>query len=155
MPREGSGEPLPTTMTLWAGRSLVSETRTLSLSPVLLPGRAAHLNDPYVEVPVTLNVREAPPGVHPRSGGSERGNTSRSPQARVAAPRHPGPLGSKQELSPPTALQSPFIMARASHEEGCVNTSSGKRGQVLQMSAQRLCTQGPSLWSVFALLKKG
>lgn len=59
----------------WEKPSL-RDPNTLS---VLLFGRAAHLNDPYVEVPVTLNVREAPPGVHPRSGGSERGNTSRSP----------------------------------------------------------------------------
>lgn len=103
VPREDSGEPLPATMTLWAGRSLVSETRTRSLSPVLLSGRAAHLNDPYVEVPVTLNVREAPPGVHPRSGGSERGNrvapTPRSSGLQAGAlpahsspkPRHHGP----------------------------------------------------------------
>lgn len=101
---------------------------------------------------MTLSVREAPPGVHPRSGGSERGNRSWSPQARVA---HPLPLGSKQELSPPTALQSPFIMACAPYDEGCINTSARKPGQVLQMSAQRLCKQGPSLWSVFVLLKKG
>ena len=73
----------------------------------------------------------------------------------TGSPPPPGPLGSKQELSPPTALQSPVIMAPASHEEGCVNTSPRKPGQGLQMSAQRLCTQGPSLWSVFALLKKG
>lgn len=33
---------------------------------------------------MTLSVREALPGVHPRTGGSERGNKSWSPQARVA-----------------------------------------------------------------------
>lgn len=67
----------------------------------------------------------------------------------------PGPLGSKQELSPPTALQSPFVMACAPYDEGCINTSARKPGQVLQMSAQRLCKQRSSLWSAFVLLKEG
>lgn len=70
-------------------------------------------------------------------------------------PLPPGPLGSKQELSSPTALQSPFVRACAPYDEGCINTSARKPGQVLQMSAQRLCKQGPSLWSAFVLLKKG
>ena len=66
----------------------------------------------------------------------------------------PGPLGSKQELSSPTALQSPFVRACAPYDEGCINTSARKPGQVLQMSAP-VCKQGPSLWSAFVLLKKG
>lgn len=105
------------------GRRLVSETCTLSLSPALLSGRAAHLSDPYVEVPVALDGWEAPVGVHPRSGKSEGGNSSQSPQALAACT-----LGSKQELSPRTALQRPFIIACASHEEGCVNKRTSTPG---------------------------
>ena len=70
-------------------------------------------------------------------------------------PLPPGPLGSKQELSSPTALQSPFVRACAPYDEGCINTSARKPGQVLQMSAQRLCKQRSSLWSAFVLLKEG
>lgn len=126
-------------------RSLVTGTHTLSVVAALV-WPCAHLDDPYVEVPLVLDGREALEGVHPRSRGSERGNKNQSPQASATCA-----LGSKPEPSPPTALQSPFIIACVFHEEGYINTRAGKPGQVLQTLAQKLCKQVPGFFSVCAL----
>lgn len=126
-------------------RSLVTGTHTLSVVAALV-WPCAHLDDPYVEVPLVLDGREALEGVHPRLRGSERGNKNQSPQASATCA-----LGSKPEPSPPTALQSPFIIACVFHEEGYINTRAGKPGQVLQTLAQKLCKQVPGFFSVCAL----
>ena len=136
-------------MTLWGGRSLVSETLTLSqfFCLVVLLTSMIHM---WRSLSLSMSGRPLLVSILDQEGVREE------TQAGVLRPGlPPGPLGSRQELSPPTALQSPFVMAWAPYDEGCVNTSARKPAQVLQMSAQRLCKQGPSLWSVFALLKKG
>lgn len=136
-------------MTLWGGRSLVSETLTLSqfFCLVVLLTSMIHM---WRSLSLSMSGRPLLVSILDQEGVREE------TQAGVLRPGlPPGPLGSRQELSPPTALQSPFVMACAPYDEGCVNTSARKPAQVLQMSAQRLCKQGPSLWSVFALLKKG
>lgn len=112
-------------MTLWGGveegalswqvvgGALASET---AVSPSLLSGGAPHLNDPYVEVPVARNGWEAFVDVHPRTGGNDKSWSSHSQALAACA------LCSKQELSPPAALQSTNIIEHAFHQKGSINT---------------------------------
>lgn len=119
----------------------------LSVSPALLSGCAPHLDDPYMEVPAALNGWEALVDVHPRPGGKRE-----ETRARVLRPPATCALGSRQEPSPPAALQSAVIIEQAFHSGGSQVTNGSKAGQT---PAQRLCKQGTGLSSVVVLLKQG